>query len=183
MTTQNKDKKQNFSKNKAKRADTVYNYNTYLKKQDENDSDNSEIQNEIIEDNYKIVEKTRKNIYNNNIDNLQKQIEIVFSNEIYLTDSNKYSKENRNCHNVINLDKDGQIQKMMVDFEKKFNLKKEVEQEVNKQRNDLNNEKRMEIVRIWKKCIITAAVHFKRLNLSLSEVNNYNNYIIIILVF
>lgn len=186
-----KNNKSNVIKN-----DNNVNNNKYNKKKLVSNNDKLEDiytkTNNWIDYNYKSTKEQSNNINNNNKIAVLNENKIVFKEDFDLANKDtQFSKEFRVCDNYIipvnNIDiiKKQEANKKRL-LKKITKSNKSLKQDLNKQISKENiflikNNKNFNILKEkiikWKRCIITAAIHFKRLNCSIYEF--YNNKILL----
>jgi hypothetical protein len=123
-----------------------------------------------IENKFKKVTELRTKCMKNNMEAMKKDIVINYDQLFQLAKQERFSKEYQVNHDVIDFEKDEQLQKLINNMiSKKFDFRSEMDNIFNKQmQNEEKSRKKSNAIR-WRRCIITAAIHFKRLNLTIQE--------------
>lgn len=133
--------------------------------------------NQILSTEYRAVNEHRVKFTKNALVSMNKEINLNYAHPFQLVEPKEFTKDYQICHDVINIDIDEELQKMINKRVKKFHLRNEVNKEI-ESRNFFTKigtnfiiliEKHKEIVSKWKRNIITAAIHFKSMGLTIKE--------------
>lgn len=157
--------KKKFKTTEKKKHVTIY------EKEDVNKVENKML-GEYFDNGYKEISQFSEGMMKNNLYNLSNQINVNLNSQFVLTSPVNYNDKYRYYDNLISIEKDYQIQKMMnkTGGNQRFKLQYEVDKVLEKQKHELEQEKKLDLRRLWKRVLISAAVHFKRLDISIKEV-------------
>lgn len=117
--------------------------------------------------------KKYKDCFKLHVQQSTKNIQSTFSNIFHLTNPVSYSKNFKSYQDAINIHNDDHIKKQIKIKLKNYKLAKKLAEdislEIKKQMIELNHEKIKYFKMTLRRCILTAALNFKRLNISIKE--------------
>lgn len=123
-----------------------------------------------IENKFKKVTEVRTKSMKNNMEAMKKDIDINYEQLFQLANQENFSKEYQIYDNVIDFENDEQLKNLINKMtEKKLELRKEIDDIFIKQMHNQEITRKKDNAIRWRRCIITAAIHFKRLNLTIHE--------------
>jgi hypothetical protein len=124
----------------------------------------------FFKDHYKEVNELRKNYHKKHLDAITREIGIKLSENFQLVDMNKFSEEYRAYLDLINLDKNDEVENMYLRIlRNRFSFRQRIKTELVKQKEYEKQTNKKFTILIWKRVIISAAIHFKKLNISIEE--------------
>jgi hypothetical protein len=149
-------------------------YSIFLKKSPVKNFHDKKIKNPMSQnffnDHYKGVNELRKNYHIKHQDAMTREIGIKLSENFQLVDMNKFSEEYRAYLDLINLDKNDEVENMYLRIlTNRFSFRKRIKTELIKQKEYEKQTNKKFTILIWKRVIISAAIHFKKLKISIEE--------------
>jgi len=122
---------------------------------------------------YKDIVLFQNEIKHDNIEAIAREIDNQYQGKYILTDPQHFSDQYRNYCELVNVDKDEQIQKYMdALISKKFNVKSELDKIIIKNRRELAEIKRKDLLITWKAVMISAHMHLKNMHIDYEAVYN-----------
>ena len=126
---------------------------------------------ELLHDTYHPLLRFQKKMLAQHINSINQEIGVTYSKYFTLVDNSKIPEKYKMCQDLIDLQKDEKLIKLIRDLiDKNFGLDKEVEKTLVKTNESLQEIlKKKTLYQKFGKIIIKAAMHFKKLNISLEK--------------
>jgi hypothetical protein len=122
---------------------------------------------------YHPVVRFQKKQLGKHINNINKEINVDYSHTFTLVNKEKFSDKFRTAEELIDLDKDTKLFELIDNYiSTKFKLGDEIDNVIEQKRKREKIEKRKKLLLKFKRVLIRAAIHFKRLGVSLEEFMN-----------
>ena len=138
---------------------------------------------ELLHDTYHPLLRFQKKMLSQHINSINQEIGVTYSKYFTLVDNSKIPDKYKMCQDLIDLQKDEKLIKLIRDLiDRNFGLNKEVEKTFDKKKETLQEKlKKKNLYQRFGKIIIKAAIHFKKLNISLEKfyekLENKNSYL------
>ena len=138
---------------------------------------------ELLHDTYHPLLRFQKKMLSQHINSINQEIGVTYSKYFTLVDNSKIPEKYKMCQDLIDLQKDEKLIKLIRDLiDRNFGLNKEVEKTFDKKKETLQEKlKKKNLYQRFGKIIIKAAIHFKKLNISLEKfyekLENKNSYL------
>ena len=128
---------------------------------------------EVLKGAYHPVVRFQKKQLGKHINNINKEINVDYSHTFTLVNKEKFSDKFRTAEELIDLDKDTKLFELIDNYiSNKFKLGDEIDSVIEQKRKREKIEKRKKLLFKFKRVLIRAAIHFKRLGVSLEEFMN-----------
>ena len=125
---------------------------------------------EVLRNAYYPVVRYQKKILNKHINAINKEIGVSYSSWFNLIKKENFSEKLQTTQDLIELQKDKKLIEMIQKLiNTNFKLKKEVSKVIHDKREKEEYEKRQKILSKYKTVLIKAAIHFKKLKISIND--------------
>ena len=125
---------------------------------------------EVLRNAYYPVVRYQKKILNKHINAINKEIGVSYSSWFNLIKKENFSEKLQTTQDLIELQKDKRLIEMIQKLiNNNFKLKHEVSKVINENREKEEYERKQKILSKFKLVLIKAAIHFKRLNISIHD--------------
>ena len=133
---------------------------------------------ELLHDTYHPLLRFQKKMLNQHINAINQEIGVTYSKYFTLVDKNKIPEKFQMCQELIDLQKDEKLIKLIRELiDRNFGLEEEVEKALDSQKKEKELSRKKIIYRRFSEIMLKASIHFKRLNISLEEFYSIPNYI------
>ena len=134
---------------------------------------------ELLHDTYHPLLRFQKKMLAQHINAINQEIAVTYSKHFTLVDKSKIPKKYQMCQDLIDLQKDEKLIKLIRDLiDRNFGLEKEVSKTLISQKKEKEKLKKMHIYKRMSEVMLKASIHFKRLNISLEDFYAIPSYMI-----
>ena len=134
---------------------------------------------ELLHDTYHPLLRFQKKMLAQHINAINQEIAVTYSKHFTLVDKTKIPKKYQMCQDLIDLQKDEKLIKLIRDLiDRNFGLEKEVSKTLISQKKEKEKLKKMHIYKRMSEVMLKASIHFKRLNISLEDFYAIPSYMI-----
>ena len=131
---------------------------------------------EVLRHAYHPVVRFQKKLLNKHINNINKEINVDYSHTFTLVKKGNFSERFRMSSNLINLEKDTRLLELIEKFiQSNFKLANEIDNVIEQKRKREEQERKQKLYFKFKRTLIRAAIHFKRLDIKLIDFLNMKN--------
>ena len=131
---------------------------------------------EVLRNAYHPVVRFQKKLLNKHINNINKEINVDYSHTFTLVKKGNFSERFRMSCNLIDLEKDTNLVELIEKIiQSNFKLTKEIDSVIEQKRKREEKEKKQKLYFTFKRTLIRAAIHFKRLDINLIDFLNMKN--------
>ena len=135
---------------------------------------------ELLKDTYHPLLRFQKKIMNQHMNAINQEIGVTYNKEFTLIDTSKIPEKYQLCQELIDLQKDEKLIKLIRDLiDRNMDLKSEVAKalEIQKKEKEKTEKKgKKEIYKRFREIMLKASIHFKRLNISLDDFYSIPKY-------
>ena len=134
---------------------------------------------ELLHDTYHPLLRFQKKMLAQHINAINQEIAVTYSKHFTLVDKSKIPKKYQMCQDLIDLQKDEKLIKLIRDLiDRNFGLEKEISKTLISQKKEKEKLKKMHIYKRMSEVMLKASIHFKRLNISLEDFYAIPSYMI-----
>ena len=134
---------------------------------------------ELLHDTYHPLLRFQKKMLAQHINAINQEIAVTYSKHFTLVDKTKIPKKYQMCQDLIDLQKDEKLIKLIRDLiDRNFGLEKEISKTLISQKKEKEKLKKMHIYKRMSEVMLKASIHFKRLNISLEDFYAIPSYMI-----
>ena len=131
---------------------------------------------EVLRHAYHPVVRFQKKLLNKHINNINKEINVDYSHTFTLVKKGNFSERFRMSGNLIDLEKDTRLLELIEKFiQNNFKLANEIDSVIEQKRKREEQERKQKLYFKFKRTLIRAAIHFKRLDIKLIDFLNMKN--------
>lgn len=131
---------------------------------------------EVLRNAYHPVVRFQKKLLNKHINNINKEINVDYSNTFTLVKKGNFSEAFRMSGNLIDLEKDTKLLELIERFiQSNFRLTNDIDSVIEQKRQREEKAKKEKLYFTFKRTLIRAAIHFKRLDINLADFLNMKN--------
>ena len=133
---------------------------------------------ELLHDTYHPLLRFQKKMLNQHINAINQEIGVTYSKYFTLVDVNKIPKKFQMCQELIDLQKDEKLIKLIRELiDRNFGLEREVDKALDLQKKENEAVRKKMIYKRFCDVMLKASIHFKRLNISLDDFYSIPDYI------
>ena len=133
---------------------------------------------ELLHDTYHPLLRFQKKMLNQHINAINQEIGVTYSKHFTLVDKNKIPEKFQMCQELIDLQKDEKLIKLIRELiDRNFGLEEEVDKALDLQKKEKEKARKKMIYKRFSEVMLKASIHFKRLNISLEDFYSIPNYI------
>ena len=133
---------------------------------------------ELLHDTYHPLLRFQKKMLNQHINAINQEIGVTYSKYFTLVDVNKIPKKFQMCQELIDLQKDEKLIKLIRELiDRNFGLEREVDKTLDLQKKEKEAVRKKMIYKRFCDVMLKASIHFKRLNISLDDFYSIPDYI------